>query len=241
MARRNRISLALAVTAGVALLAGCASSSTGSGTRTVDAADLVGTWTIDESFDSPEQPFIDFVDDNTWTASDGCNRMQGTWELGDEGAITTTSGASTLMYCGGAQLPLAISMAEKVSIEGDELTIFSSHDSTTTVLIRATDDSVGPQGQPVGQWVESDDEGAPFLSLSADGRFSGNDGCNNLMGDWEMLEDGTVEFGPAASTKMACEGVETWLGALALARIQGSVMTLQDADGVVIGQLTSAP
>src|SRR4051812_4999369 len=102
-----------AATASLALLAGCASS-TGTERAAVDDAALVGTWTIDETFDSPEQPFIDFVDDNTWSASDGCNRMQGTWELGDDGAITTTSGASTLMYCDGAQLPLAISMAEKV-------------------------------------------------------------------------------------------------------------------------------
>ena len=241
MALRNRIVLALAATASIAVLAGCASTPADSGARSVDAADLVGTWTIDESFDSPEQPFIDFVDDNTWTASDGCNRMQGTWKLGDEGAITTTSGASTLMYCGGAQLPLAISMAEKVSIDGDELTILSSHDSTTTVLIRSTDDSVGPLGQPIGQWVESDDEGAPFLSLSADGKFTGNDGCNTLMGEWEVLDDGAVQFGAVASTRMFCDGVDTWLSTVALGRIQGSLLTLQDTEGTVIGQLTSQP
>lgn len=241
MAFRNRFSSALVATAALAVLAGCASTPAEPDSRSVDAADLVGTWTLDETFDSPEQPYIDFVDDNTWTASDGCNRVQGTWELAADGAITTTSGPSTLMYCGGAQLPLAAAQAERVSIDGDTLTISSTRDSTTTVLVRSTDDSVGPQGQPVGQWLESDADGAPFLSLGADGRLSGNDGCNTLMGDWEMLDDGAVEFTALASTKMFCEGVDTWLGAAALARIQGSIMTIQDGDGVVIGQLTSAP
>jgi hypothetical protein len=38
---------------------------------------------------------------------------------------------------------------------------------------------------------------------------------------------------------MACEGVETWLGGASTGRIQGGVMTIQDATGEVIGQLSS--
>lgn len=119
-------------------------------------------WAIDSTFDSPEQPFVAFVDDGTWTASDGCNRVQGTYELGDLGALTTTSGPSTLMACDGAQLPLAVTMADYVQVSGDVLTIASSADSTITTLVRSTDPTVGPQDKPVGQWIESDAADAPF-------------------------------------------------------------------------------
>ena len=42
----------------------------------------------------------------------------------------------------------------RVEVDGDALTIHSSFDSTTTDLVRATDSSVGPQGPPIGYWVE---------------------------------------------------------------------------------------
>ncbi len=222
----------------VALLAGCASSAP-SARGTVDPAALVGTWTIDETFSSPEQPFIDFADDGTWTASDGCNRVQGTWELGDEGALTTTAGPSTLMACDGAQLPLAMAQADYVVLSGDWLSIYSSAESTVTELVRSDDPAVGPMGLPIGLWVASDAADAPFLSLAADGTFNGNDGCNILSGTWDVADDSSVSFGGIASTLRLCDGVDTWLSGLALGRVQGAVMTIQDADGVVLGQLTS--
>jgi len=238
MAIRNRILLVLASTIGIAALAGCAAQA--DDTRTaVDGSELAGTWVINDTFESPEQPFIDFADDGTWTASDGCNRVKGTWTLGDGGALTTTAGPSTLMACDGAQLPLAVAQADYVQLNGDALTIYSSSESTKTDLVRSTDPTVGPQGLPVGQWVESTDAGAPFLSLAADGSFSGNDGCNTIFGSWEVADDGAIMFTGVGSTMMACEGVDTWLSTVALGRIQGGVMTVQDADGVVLGQLTA--
>lgn len=238
MTSRTRILLLLASAASIAALSACASPS-GDARSAVDEATLVGTWVIDETFTSPEQPFIDFADDGSWTASDGCNRVQGTWELGEEGALTTTSGPSTLMACDGAQLPLAVAQANFVQVVGDSLTIHSSSESTTTQLVRSTDPAVGPQGLPIGQWIESTAAGAPFLSIAADGSFSGNDGCNTLFGSWEVAGDGAIMFSGVGSTMMYCDGVDTWLTAAATGRIQGGVMTLQDADGVVLGQLTA--
>lgn len=238
MTYRTRFLAAMAATAIVAALSGCATDAAGSRSA-VEPATLVGTWVIDETFDSPEQPYIDFVDDGTWSASDGCNRVQGTWELGDEGAITTTAGPSTLMACEGAQLPLAVAQADYVQVTGDALTIYSSKESTVTELVRSTEDSVGPQGLPIGQWVESSAEGAPFLSIAADGAFSGNDGCNSIFGSWALAADGSVEFSDVGSTRMFCEGVDTWLQTVAVGYVQGGVMTVQDADGVVLGQLTA--
>ena len=206
--------------------------------RSVDPSELVGVWTLDEEFDSPEQPFISFVDDNTWSASDGCNRVQGTWELGTGGALTTTAGPSTLMACEGAQLPLAVSRADRVEVDGDALKIHSSFDSTTTDLVRATDSSVGPQGPPIGYWVEEMTPTAPFLSISADGTFSGNDGCNTLFGSWKTADDDAILFEQVGMTLMACDGVDQWLNQLAKGRVLSGVMSIEAADGTIIGQLT---
>ena len=235
---KSRIAQLAAVAAvAVVALAGCAT--TGPGARSaVDASALVGTWTVDETFSGPEQPFVAFADDGTWVASDGCNRVQGTWELGDAGALATTAGPSTLMACDGAQLPLAVSLATFVQISGQTLTISSSKDSTVTTLIRSTDPDVGV-ASPIGQWVESDAADAPFLTISADGTLTGSDGCNILNGGWTLGDDGAVQLGPLASTRKFCEGVDTWLSLAATGRIQGGVMTIQDAAGETLGQLSS--
>ena len=175
------LGFAIASAAVLAVLTGCASAAS-SGRSAVDETALLGTWVIDATFDSPEQPFVAFLEGGEWVASDGCNRVQGTWVLGDQGTLTTTAGPSTLMACDGAQLPLALAQADYVQLSVDGLVVTSSADSTVTTLIRSTDPSVGPQDLPVGQWVESDAPDAPYLTLAADGTVSGSDGCNRLVG-----------------------------------------------------------
>jgi len=233
-----RTTFVTAAAIGIALaLSGCASG-TPPVAATVEPADIVGTWTLDRTFDSPEQPFIALEKDNTWSASDGCNRVIGTWQLASDGALTTTAGPQTLMACDGAQLPLAIARADRIAVKGDALTIHSSFDSTTTELVRAKDPKVGPQGLPVGYWIEKAGSEKPFLAISANRSFSGNDGCNNIFGSWTAASDGSVQFIHVGTTLMACEGVDQWLSTLAMGRLQGGVLTIQSADGTVIGQLT---
>ncbi|GGF30299.1 META domain-containing protein [Subtercola lobariae] len=205
------------------------------------AGSLVGVWTVQEKFDSPEQPFIAFVQDNTWIASDGCNRVEGTWKVDGNGVMSTTSGPSTLMACDGAQLPLSVTLANYVSINGEYLTITSSDSTTTTTLQRATDPSVGPQGWPIGYWTQTRTSLSPFLSISADRTFTGSDGCNLIGGSWApgSAASQSVSFTNVTSTMKFCEGVDTWLNRAASATVQGTTMTVSDANGTVIGQLSS--
>ena len=229
----------LAAAAMLLLVAGCTivvpNSASPSGSAQPGA--IVGTWVIDQRFDSPEQPYVSFVQDNTWSASDGCNRVQGTWELAADGTLTTTSGPQTMMACDGAQLPLAVTRGTRVHVNGDTLVISSSFDSTETTLVRSTDSTVGPQGRPIGYWVESNTPTAPFLSIQADGSYSGNDGCTMLTGPWEQADDEAILLTAGATTLMACEGVDTWLNQAAQGRVRPGVMTLQSAEGLVLGQL----
>nr|WP_235483470.1 META domain-containing protein [Leifsonia sp. Leaf325] len=88
----------------------------------------------------------------------------------------------------------------------------------------------------VGTWGDSAAENTPYLSLGEGGELSGSDGCNRLAGSW--TQDGsTVDFGQAASTRMACEGVDTWLSGIATGAIDGDSLTILDADGTKIGAL----
>ncbi|MGR0160673.1 META domain-containing protein [Paenarthrobacter nitroguajacolicus] len=71
----------------------------------------------------------------------------------------------------------------------------------------------------VGVWGDTSDPKKPSLDLTTDGHATGTDGCNRLTGSWK--EDGkTITFGGFASTRMACEGVDTWLSNASTARIQ---------------------
>ncbi|MFR0636512.1 META domain-containing protein [Arthrobacter sp. LS16] len=87
-----------------------------------------------------------------------------------------------------------------------------------------------------GTWG-TEAEGQPWLNLGSDGKISGSDGCNNLIGQWTE-KDGTVDFGAMGSTQMYCEGVDSWLGGAATATISGDKMTFSDAKGDQIGTLT---
>lgn len=91
----------------------------------------------------------------------------------------------------------------------------------------------------IGTWGV-DAPGHPQLVLASDGTLSGTDGCNRLMGDW-TAEDHTVNFGPLASTLMACEGVDTWLSGAASATIDGDIMAVMGAGGAQIGALDRQP
>lgn len=87
-----------------------------------------------------------------------------------------------------------------------------------------------------GTWgVEA--EGQPWMNLGSDGKISGSDGCNNLVGQWTQ-KDGVVDLGAMGSTMMYCEGVDSWLSGAATATISGEKMTFSDAKGDQIGALT---
>jgi hypothetical protein len=49
--------------------------------------------------------------------------------------------------------------------------------------------------------------GEPTLELTEDGEVRGDTGCNTFSGSYE-LDGGTLEFGPLATTRMTCDGVE---------------------------------
>ncbi len=118
----------------VAVLAGCASPS-GEAPGGPSSEELVGTWVLDETFSGRVQPFLTIVADGTWTASDGCNGVQGTWTLGDGGALTTTAGPHTLIACDGKPLPTLFADAKKVAVDGETLILKDAAGEVSVTLI----------------------------------------------------------------------------------------------------------
>lgn len=90
---------------------------------------------------------------------------------------------------------------------------------------------------PEGVWGNPENTREPSLELHGDGRLTGTDGCNRLMGRW-VLEDGTVRFQEVAMTMMACPDVDQWLASAATAVPTEQTLLVYDGEGNEIGSLT---
>lgn len=89
---------------------------------------------------------------------------------------------------------------------------------------------------PLGRWSATDPPQA-FLEFHEDGRLTGNDGCNAMVGSWDR-KGTTVSFHQVASTRMFCMNVDMWLTGLHTGQLSGKTLSISNADGNVIGVLT---
>lgn len=87
-----------------------------------------------------------------------------------------------------------------------------------------------------GSWGDTSDTTQPSLELAEDGSVTGTDGCNRLMGSY-TAEGNEITFEAVASTMMFCQTVDTWLGQLSTATVDGNTMTVFDANDSEIGTL----
>ncbi len=101
--------------------------------------------------------------------------------------------------------------------------------------------------QLLGRWVPAnpaldDRNQPPYLSFSADGTWSGSDGCNGLSGRWNAGPDGALIVVSAGSTLVGCNNVDVgeWLSSATQAGFQGKTLVLVDAAGHVAGRLRRA-
>ena len=110
----------------------------GSAAAPATAEQLVGTWIVDATFDTPDQPYLTIRDDGSWTGSDGCNGVKGTWDVGADGTLTVEAGPSTLIFCDGKPLPTLFANAASASVDtlagGDTLTLVDDAGTTTTLI-----------------------------------------------------------------------------------------------------------
>ncbi|MBC9953127.1 META domain-containing protein [Leucobacter sp. cx-42] len=66
-----------------------------------------------------------------------------------------------------------------------------------------------------GTWGTPEGEGTPGLEIAkasgGTGTYQGTDGCNRVSGEYTLHDDGTITLEDMMSTRMYCEGVDTWL------------------------------
>jgi heat shock protein HslJ len=107
------------------------------------AEQLVGTWVVDTTFGSPNQPYLTIRADGSWAGSDGCNGVRGTWNVSGDGTLTVEAGPSTLIYCDGKPLPSLFANATSASVDivsvPHTLTLVD-HTGTATTLIAGRED-----------------------------------------------------------------------------------------------------
>jgi len=112
--------------------------------------------------------------------------------------------------------------------------------AVASVAVALSGCGASAESTATGIWGDPNATRMPSLELHEDRSLSGTDGCNRLVGTWKMSGN-QIEFGTLASTLMACEGVDTWLGAATTATIDGSTMTIKDQGGKAIGTLQRQP
>ncbi len=95
----------------------------------------MGTWSTGKTYAGSVHPFVTFAADNTWSASDGCNTVQGTWKESAPGTLAVTSGPHTMMACDGAPLPSAVASARTYTLVDGKLTLYDKAGTELVVLM----------------------------------------------------------------------------------------------------------
>ncbi|MFD4371604.1 META domain-containing protein [Streptomyces sp. NPDC058486] len=263
---KPRSTLAAAVLlAALASLTACGQGGSGAGSGGGGAGDpdlplsgthwTVGAVTVDGSRSAaPAGARVDFTGEGRAQGSTGCNRFGATAEVAAT-TVTVTRNEVTEMACPGDRQRFetaflaAFTGPLKGTLDGGALTLASS-DGTKKVELTA-EPSVPLRGTTwkVDGLVSGDTaaslpagaEGKARLVIGADGRVSGNLGCNDFSATAKVDEGArtlTVE-GPAATTRMMCSGpqmtLETRLydlldGPLTF-RLDHRTLTLTDGSG----------
>ncbi|TCN57016.1 heat shock protein HslJ [Rhodococcus sp. SMB37] len=242
----------------VAVSACSATSSDPSGSGSAD--DLTGRTFVSTEVTGDAIPgggplVVEFPEPGRLAATAGCNRFAGGIELAD-GTLSAPNLASTMMACpppaDGADgwLSTLLSGSPQWSLDGDVLTLTGS---ATTVSL--TDKKVAdPDRSLTGtEWVVTTMRTADAVMSSAalenadvtltvteDGQVSGSTGCNRFTGT-AQVGDGTLVFGPLATTRVACADpalaqienhVLAVLSGETTYTVDGSEMTLTASNGV---------
>lgn len=90
---------------------------------------MIGTWSSTEK----GEPHLTFREDGSYTGSDGCNRLSGTYSLTDE-TIVLEPGLSTRKACIGVDAWLF--GAHTASVSEDALIVFSKDGTEIGTLAR---------------------------------------------------------------------------------------------------------
>lgn len=188
------------------------------------AMQINGEWIVMEVFgekvNGDERPYFTFeAATKFYYGSNGCNTLNGNYDVDATGKLTLSDGASTLMMCHDAPYEYKINNALgqtvgfKLSKSGNEtvLKLLSHKGHTVMVLKRANMDYLN------GAWKVTRINGEPdlvndemkFVFDVTELRLHGNSGCNIVNGQMFLDPDkaNSVQFQNLISTRMMCPDV----------------------------------
>jgi heat shock protein HslJ len=197
---------------------------------------------------------LNFGADGQVSGNSGCNNYSGGYEASGN-ALKVGPLASTRMFCEKPdgvmdqeqQYLAALQNAATYEIAGDTLTIRDAGGATQVMAKVNTPAGLSGTSWEVTMYNNGREavvgmiaDSKVTLNFGADGQVSGNSGCNNYSGGYEVSGN-ALKVGPLASTMMACDkpaGVmdqeQQYLAALqnaATYEIVGDTLTIRDAGG----------
>jgi heat shock protein HslJ len=175
---------------------------------------------------------------------------------GESVVVEYTGTASALLRSddiGIARFDAAVSASGARYVSADGTLVLWNKGDTVTVSRGETVIFEGTRPAEVGEksalnatwkWVENEGEStftpnqkdAFTLTFEVDGGVSGTTDCNSFSGAYDVVADGSLSFGPQASTKMFCDGSQETEFSESLRRVtsyavSGETLVLVIADG----------
>jgi heat shock protein HslJ len=256
---------------GILAMSGCGSTSSPTDPGAASpATELGGTsWNLESYAGADGEPVaglasgemgtLTFATDGSYAGSTGCNRIAGTYTQ-DGSSLTLASGPMTLRACEGpvaaqeaaivAALPLVASFTA-----GTSLVLLDADGNTLLTYAPGMSSLAGTSWQATGinngkeAVVSEAGTEQVTATFGADGTISGSGGCNTYSGPYTTSGTDQITIGAVASTKMACPEpamqIEQMyfaaLGTVATYQIDGTTLTLRDADGATQASFTQLP
>ena len=240
------------------IVTGCGSDTDDPGTGDTTVLDVDGRTFLSDNVMTDDQPMrlvkgsmlrLTF-DGDTLGASAGCNTMSGqsSW---DGNLLVVTALGSTEMACDPPLMDQDAWFADfltskpTVTQDGDSLTMTSN----STVIVLRDEEVVTPDASLTGtRWtldsitsgdsVSSVPQGVTAnVEFADDGSLTAALGCNRGSGNYTR-SGSLLEFGPIASTQMACEPTASDVESAMLSVLQGSVNYAIDGDLLTLSPTT---
>jgi hypothetical protein len=97
-----------------------------SGVVAADRETLLGRWGPIGGSSAPQPPYLEIVEDGSWSASDGCNGSTGRWSAGADGSVVAVSGPSTEIGCDNLDTAGAFAGSSRAALDGETLVLIDS-------------------------------------------------------------------------------------------------------------------